>query len=142
LSGNQQQSGRQPKEGLLVNILIVVNNESAEKEYRQLLAVARHQDLVTASTKAQALWLCNQAQFDAVVVHGDPSDATGPETISYLKKLPQRPARIIGVPTNPTFPRQLPWKQAGPDALLEMELDHLELLKALGVQFSPAPIPD
>lgn len=121
-----------------MNILIVVNSEPAEKEYRRLLAgSSRNHDLVAVATKAQALWLCGRTQFDRAIVHGDPSDATGPETINALKQLPRPPARIIGVPTDPTFPRQLPWKDAEPDILLNVELDHLELLKALGAKFEP-----
>lgn len=119
-----------------MKILLVVHDVAVLHEYTSLLVTAREFELVAVNSKRRALDLARSIEFDRVIVHGHVTDATGPQVIRALKSLP-RPLLVIGVPADLTFPRQVSWKKANPDALLHIEpdgeIDHLELLKALGI---------
>lgn len=114
-----------------MNILVVMNDEGLERTYHQALKVARGHDLNFYGTRANALASFRQHQQDAVIVHGDAKDASGPRVVAAFRVLPKEPNKLIGLAIGATIGQQRFWEAARPDTLLT-EFDLQKLLKALG----------
>lgn len=114
-----------------MNILIVVTNQKLAENYRRWLAVGRQHELTFCHSKAEALAALHDHRHDAVIVHGDATDADGPSVTAALK-LRDGSRRTVGFCPTSHAGRRREWELAGADAVIGPELDLQTLLKALG----------